>query len=190
MSVPLRLGIDIDEVIYPLMDVCRPYFEKEFGVDLPLEDIDQYDLRPYGIDIQRIFEKYPHVLMKGKMDPFDQRVLHNLQNEGKKLYFISSRTPEQLVYSVNWLQHYGIKPEVILHTNQKHRTDREHGLHLFVDDHPDNFKGMRHAKKLLMDRPWNRDSTQYKRIHSMADFYREVKEYEGGLERKITPFKR
>lgn len=175
----MKIGLDIDEVVYPLTSVLLPALNKDFGTDLSLDDLTEYAIfREYGIDLRQYLRKNDSVLYSAKASPFTVKVVNDLKKDGHEITYITAREADTLPYILDWLDRNCLPVKNLVCTPDKGKYADVFGLDLFVDDHVAHLYDIRNAgvDTLLMDQPWNRGNSDFHRVYGMADVKKYINE--------------
>jgi len=179
----MRIGIDIDDVLAQFNKQWLHYYNKTYGTNYQYEDMIDYDFSKVYTDatgeeiFNRVFDFY-------KSPEFDEVIPVEGSQDGVKaiqdheLFVITSRNEDLQAETLDWLSKYfhNSFDEVIFTNNftqnvnhkarPKSEVGKELGLHYMVEDA---------IKVLLLDRPWNRNSTPHDNISKVQTWSDVVK---------------
>lgn len=196
---PLRIGIDLDEVV---ADFMGPYveelirrsgkprafnheaeptmwnFEERYGWAKAERSFWNHlkDGSEYG---QEFMGNLPRLI-----GDEDWRELNELHLEGADIYFISARPHGLTNASRIWVRRKLLIPcSTVVHTKEKGLVAHAIGLHGMIDDRPDNlYKVLRacgpSCLAVLLDKPWNKteDHPYIKRVSTLGEGIRFIKD--------------
>lgn len=178
----LRIGVDIDGVLYPFAEQLRRYAIDVAGYhpDLPEATSwhfhrDQWDMS--DAEFTDLFQRSVAdgaVFAHGDPYPGAREALADLADAGHTIVIVTARhvpgdDDGALVRAVTqqWLDTEGLCHHQVLYTDAKHLV----AVDICVDDSVDQYRQLAAAGRnpWLFDRPWNRQA-EARRIHTHGDF--------------------
>jgi len=188
----IRLGLDLDGVVYNFVDEFRTYVSTQRRVDpASLAEIDKWEFYlDWGMTEGEYFETLQeaaiggHIFKSGQIYEGAAEAVAEVRDMGFEIVAITARKltdivlDHQIIYdnTANWLTMNGIEFDELIVTNNK----VGHGLNVLVDDHLGNVHNFIAAggKGFIFDRPWNQGSN-YDRIMGWDDFPRKLAQLGG-----------
>lgn len=161
----LRFGIDIDGTVTCPTSLL-PHINQQFGCNLVLEDITEYDLtKAFPVDKEVFWQWYmgaeAHIYGTSPTQAFAKKVLDDWKTQFE-LYYISARG--QQVYDVtrDWFKREDIPFDHIELVGSHHKieTAKKFGVHAFFEDKHDNAVEIHEELNIpviLFDTPYNRE---------------------------------
>ncbi|WP_342511330.1 hypothetical protein MKY34_13280 [Sporosarcina sp. FSL K6-1522] len=161
----LRFGIDIDGTVTCPTSLL-PHINQQFGCNLVLEDITEYDLtKAFPVDKEVFWQWYmgaeAHIYGTSPTQAFAKKVLDDWKKQFE-LYYISARG--QQVYDVtrDWFKREDIPFDHIELVGSHHKieTAKKFGVHAFFEDKHDNAVEIHEELNIpviLFDTPYNRE---------------------------------
>jgi uncharacterized HAD superfamily protein len=170
-----RIGIDFDDVLFQFNRGFLPWYNKNFGTSVNIEDINSFDMwnvlgctREEGIErVNTFYATIEH----SKLRPFPNGIdsIKKLKMAGKELYVISARNENIREYTERLLdENYGLGnfKEVILtngfgssvETKTKASICLDKKITVMIDDNVQILSQCREAgiETVLRNRPWNK----------------------------------
>lgn len=190
----MNIGIDIDDTINNLSDVLL-----EYGTKYNKENAIEYNIQKENYDFQKAFgwteeQEYDFkakylgtCFAKATIKNGAKEYIHQLKEEGNKIYIITARTPEKAVKNVKeisekWLKEQGIELNKLeIGCEEKVEKCREHKIDVFIDDntiHCNSVKESLGIPVLLFDSIYNQEEKDLTRVHSWEEAYKQIKECE------------
>lgn len=184
----IRLGLDLDGVIYNFVDEFREYYSIEHGLDPEeLSEVTRWEFyRDWGMTDEEYFIELgkaainSKVFTKGEPYPHAQEQILRLKELGFEIVIITARnvsnnpTHMELIHknTAQWLIDQNIAFDELIIDNDKTR----HNLDILVDDNIWNVEAQMLAGKTgyVFDRPWNREENIYLRVMGWYDLVREM----------------
>jgi 5'(3')-deoxyribonucleotidase len=160
--MPLKIGIDLDNVVISTTRTLCNYINERLPVNLKMEDITTYSIE------EALPEQYRWIVEAGFRDktmwkgveliPHAALMMELLYKEGHKLYFITSSLPENLYKKINHLsRNLVFLPDGYVFKHTINTQDKSMlNVDILVDDclghaiHPE-----RRYWSIVMDYPWN-----------------------------------
>jgi uncharacterized protein len=174
-----RFGIDIDGTV-TTPDALIPFINKEFNLQLTLDDIKQYEFTPvvpvsevefanwFSTNEPLMYRESP--ISEGAKDVLDE------WDENHELFFISARKSELSEITKDWFKKEGIlyKDIVLLGSHKKIEAAKKLNVDIFLEDKHDNAVEIHEELNipvLLFDTPYNREPIPKGviRVHSWAE---------------------
>lgn len=160
-----RLGIDIDGTVTS-PDALLPFINKEYQLNLTLDDITEYELtNVIDIPADEFYEWFiktePVIYAQSPLAVGAKEVLNKWKEEFE-LYFISARSSNLLEVTNTWFNQNDIKYHHIelIGSHHKVETAKKYNVDVFFEDKHDNAV-MIHEELgipvILFDTPYNRD---------------------------------
>ncbi len=180
-----RIGLDLDGVVYDFAGSLRKWLiDHGYGTaaDFPsttrwsfYEDWG-FSLQEFkglcdeGVDAGYIFR------IGAPIDRFRLGDQTRLRQAGHTLHAVTDRSfgrpgASQLA-TMDWLERHGIWPDSITYTADKASVR----LDYLLDDKPENVEALLETgcRAFLRDQPWNQHATHLPRLHSVADYIKEI----------------
>lgn len=193
----MRLGFDLDEVVVALNKEVEKYVAAEYGIDWSQDCITSYGFGDEAFHpdkelndkmVKDIIPLLDDADFQSPAEPVPGALegLKELYRTGHKIFFISSRPPENRDKTIAWLIKHKVKFEdavTVGHQVDKGIYGRKFNLDMYVDDLVRHLKSMAEYKKswkkglLLFDRPWNCapvDGNKYKRVYNWREIIRHI----------------
>jgi uncharacterized protein len=161
----IRFGIDIDGTVTCPTSLI-PFLNRDFGLNLTLEDIKQYELTPLVDITEQEFARWFHEnepemykqspLAEGAKNVLIQWALNH------ELYFISARGKHLYDVTKNWFVSHKVPFHHIelVGTHDKIEAVKKHQVQLFLEDKHDNavmIANECNIPVILFDTPYNQD---------------------------------
>ena len=194
----MNLGIDIDDTIANTYDVLLKYLQEYTRDDIVIDrekanrdilaQMYHTNFRNGGDKQDKEFfnRYYEKTVLKveTKIDAVES--IKKLKEEGNQIFLITARFPsnkfniEEL--TKDWLKKYGIQyDKLILNSENKVITAKEHCIDIFVDDNIKNCTDMAKAgiKTYIMDSNVNKDfkDENIERVYSWSQLYQKIEDY-------------
>ncbi|MBT2754711.1 5' nucleotidase, NT5C type [Mesobacillus foraminis] len=160
-----RFGIDIDGTVTCPTSIL-PFLNKEFNLNVTLDDVKEYDLMPLVTVSEEEFSQWfsenePVIYSQSPLAKGAKEVLKAWEKE-HELYFISARGSHLLEVTSNWftsndLFYHHIE---LIGTHDKIEAAKTFGVDIFFEDKHDNAVTIHEECRipvLLFDTPYNRD---------------------------------
>jgi len=159
-----RFGIDIDGTV-TCPETFIPYINKEFNLNLTLDDLTEYEFTSC-VDLPKeqfnkwFLESEPHIYAASPLASGAREVLSKWK-EQHELYFISARADSLRKITEEWfssndLHYHHIE---LIGSHDKVGTAKRHEVDLFFEDKHDNAVSIAeelHIPVILFDTPYNR----------------------------------
>lgn len=185
MNEKLKIGIDLDDVVFEFINFSLKEYEKEFGKKILFEDLFSYN-----------FTHVSHLDEKG-MNDFFEKIINKKSTENlslcigakefilglakeHKIYFITSRVfPEGTLESLN--KHFpNIDFELIFSSNPYAKTRgktkgeicNELGIDFMIEDSKEHSEicAKDGIKTFLLNKPWNQNVGEHENIIRVKDW--------------------
>ncbi|KXH87428.1 hypothetical protein [Sporosarcina sp. HYO08] len=160
----IRFGIDIDGTVTCPTSLL-PHINQQFGCNLVLDDIREYDLtKAFDVDRQTFWEWYQqaeaHIYDTSPAQERAKQILDQWQKQFE-LFYISARGNEVLDTTVNWFKREAIPFDHIelLGSHEKIEAAKKFSVHAFFEDKHDNAVDLHEELDIpviLFDTPYNR----------------------------------
>lgn len=172
----MRLGIDLDGVVFPFIDNFVEYCQLE-GINVPAADtIDNWNFfEDWGYDVnwfKGLCEKGVNEgFIFGNQDPYPNSLetLSLLKGEGHSLHVITHRTfgERSIQNTADWLHEHSVPFDTVTFAEDKTFVQ----VDLLIDDAIKNYEASIKAgiPCILMDRPWNQNEN-YPRVYDWDGF--------------------
>ncbi|MFW6246650.1 MAG: 5' nucleotidase, NT5C type [bacterium] len=144
-----------------------------------------------GVDVDGVlYDNY--ICTPSQVMPFSYDSLHELKNDGHKLYIISSRVERNTTITKDWLdENYGknLFEKILLGCDRKGMVCRDRNIDIMIDDF---FHYLQQCEKynvygLLMDNFLNRSFEETKYIKRVNDWQDAARYIKNGRHRKNNP---
>lgn len=139
----IRFGIDIDGTI-TRPDTIIPFLNKDFGLQLKMEDITEYDISPYvDVDEKVLFQWFRTneslIYQQSPLSDWAKEVIGNWIDFGD-FYYISARKTYLLDITEKWFQKNQIPYHHIelIGSHDKITSIKKHSINIFFEDKHDN----------------------------------------------------
>lgn len=159
-----RFGIDIDGTVTCPTSLL-PHINKEYKVNLVLDDIKEYDLtKAFSVDEQQFYKWYKtvenHIYDTSPPQEYAKKVLENWQSQ-YELFYISARGENVYDTTYNWFKREAIPYDHIdlIGSHYKIEAAKKHQVHAFFEDKHDNAVDIHEELDIpviLFDTPYNR----------------------------------
>jgi len=160
----LRFGIDIDGTVTCPTSLL-PHINEQFGCNLVLDDIKEYDLtKAFTVDEKAFYEWYKdaeaHIYSTSPAQHYAKEVLTSWQAQFE-LYYISARGRHVYDSTLDWFVQQEIPYDHIelVGSHYKIETAKKFGVHAFFEDKHDNAVEIHEELDIpviLFDTPYNR----------------------------------
>lgn len=160
-----RFGIDIDGTVTCPASIL-PFLNKDFNLNVTLEDVKQYDLMPLVTVSEEEFAQWfscnePVIYAQSPLADGAKQVLKSWEHE-HELYFISARAKHLLDVTTTWFTDNELKYKHIelIGTHDKIEAAKKFNVDLFFEDKHDNAVTIHEECKipvLLFNTPYNQD---------------------------------
>src|ERR1700730_18544193 len=138
-----RFGIDIDGTVTSPASIL-PFINKDFGMNLTLTDVTEYDLNPFvnvsEAEFAQWFVKNEPVIYAESPLAKDAAAILNKWKNKYELYFISARGPHLLDVTKRWFldNHLTYDHIELIGTHDKIDAVKKHQVDIFFEDKHDN----------------------------------------------------
>lgn len=159
-----RFGIDIDGTVTCPTSLL-PHINKEYKVNLVLDDIKEYDLtKAFSVDEQQFYNWYKtvedHIYDTSPPQEYAKKVLENWMSQ-YELFYISARGENVYDTTYNWFKREAIPYDHIdlIGSHYKIEAAKKHQVHAFFEDKHDNAVDIHEELDIpviLFDTPYNR----------------------------------
>ena len=194
----MNLGIDIDDTIANTYDVLFKYVQ-EYTMDDIVTDREKTNrdmiVQMYRTNFRNgdkkqdkeFFNRYYEktvLKVKPKINAIEN--IKKLKEEGNQIYLITARFPSEKFnieeLTKGWLKKYDIPyDKLILNSENKVITAKEHCIDIFVDDNIKNCTEMAKVgiKTYIMDTIVNKDfiDENIERVYSWSQLYQKIEDY-------------
>jgi uncharacterized HAD superfamily protein len=160
----LRFGIDIDGTVTCPTSLL-PHINEQFGCNLVLDDIKEYDLtKAFTVDEKDFYEWYKnaeaHIYKTSPAQQYAKEILTSWQAQ-YELYYISARGHHVYDSTLDWFKQQEIPYDHIelVGSHYKIKTAKKFGVHAFFEDKHDNAVEIHEELDIpviLFDTPYNR----------------------------------
>lgn len=162
-----RFGIDIDGTVTTPSSLL-PHINKQFGTNLVLDDIKQYDLTSaFDVDPTEFYNWYkeaePEICLTSFTQDYAQQFLKDWQKQRAELFYISARGSHVMDVTMEWFKREQIPFDHVelIGSHRKIETARKFGTDVFFEDKHDNAVDLHEELDIpviLFDTPYNQDS--------------------------------
>jgi len=154
-------GTDLDNVVADLEQLLK----HEHIVELEKTDIAELLL---SVVLPVVYPRLPVV-------PGAKECLRRIKEIPAKIVIVTARSSEDEKLTRDWLEEKGILYDEIHFVG--HGGDKSIvTFDCFVDDYPENLEKIKSRKKLLFDKPWNRECNDFPRVYTWDEIYVYVRE--------------
>jgi uncharacterized HAD superfamily protein len=176
----MRIGVDLDGVVFNYVDAIRSYLwlsEHEAPDPFKWELWECWGMTEdaFWAEAHEAYEQ--HLFFKGSPYPGAIEALCDLTMLGHTLHIITARAhPVGQRDTEAWLDSYDVPYDSLTFASDKTCQP----VDAFIEDNLHNAeKLVEHGvKAFLLDRPWNQDDTEVPRVLTMTDFVHEVQHLE------------
>ena len=173
----LRIGVDLDGVVYDFADSFRRYLIGEGYRSSDLPDPWKWNTwECWGMSQEEWLDHFSAGVEAGVIfgtgEPFPGAVeaLQRLWNSYHDIHIVTHRTvhPDAIGWTAKWLAEHDIP-----HTSLTFAKDKTVvPVDVFIEDNVENAFALSAAgtEAVLMDRPWNRVAPGIRRVYSWAEF--------------------
>ncbi|GEN84372.1 putative nucleotidase YqfW [Sporosarcina luteola] len=161
----IRLGIDIDGTVTCPTSLL-PHINKQFGCNLALDDIKEYDLtKAFPVQEEEFYEWYRSaeelIYETSPAQEYAKMILSEWQQRFE-LFYISARGQNVLDCTVQWFEREEIPYDHIelIGSHHKIETAKKFEVDAFFEDKHDNAVGIHEELNIpviLFDTPYNRE---------------------------------
>lgn len=161
----IRFGIDIDGTVTCPTSLL-PHINKQFGCNLVLDNITQYDLtEAFPVDKEVFWQWYTgaeaHIYSTSPAQAYAKKVLDDWHAQFE-LFYISARGPQVHAATMDWFGREEIPYDHIELVGSHHKieTAKKFGVHAFFEDKHDNAVEIHEELNIpviLFDTPYNRE---------------------------------
>lgn len=145
----MRIGIDIDGVVYPFVEMFKGYVELMTGKTLPMPT--SWGWEGWEIPKEEIEKYYQEAVAGGMLYRFGPPIagakegIKSLKDKGHEIRFITARPNEKWMHerTMSWFKDWGIKGDMVLFLKDKSEAAKE--LDVFVDDRPEHVLEVHYA---------------------------------------------
>jgi 5'-nucleotidase len=170
----MRIGIDIDGVLYDFVSAFHAYAEQSLGRTLPKNFEKWGFFEEWGIDLPGFCKMMEEgcaagaLYHEGPLPEHAKQVIHLLEDEGHTIVFITARGEHARQATRNWLDGHGLWHHLIMGAEDK----TLHQLDVLLDDGPHNIEAARAAgvRAIVFDQPWNQHVAGV-RVYSWRHFH-------------------
>ena len=159
-----RFGIDIDGTVTCPTSLL-PHINREYKVNLVLDDIKEYDLtKAFSVDEKQFYNWYKtvedHIYDTSPPQEYAKKVLENWKSQ-YELFYISARGENVYDTTYNWFKREAIPYDHIelIGSHYKIEAAKKHKVHAFFEDKHDNAVDIHEELDIpviLFDTPYNR----------------------------------
>jgi uncharacterized protein len=160
-----RFGIDIDGTVTCPTSLL-PFINRDFGLNITLDDVKQYDLTKVVNVSEEEFAKWfdewePVIYEESPLAKGAEKVL-NSWTAHHELFFISARGAQLLDHTMKWFQNKGLFFDHIecIGSHDKVATAKRHQVDIFLEDKHDNAVMIHEECRipvLLFNTPYNQE---------------------------------
>lgn len=176
----MRIGIDLDEVCYDFAASVHHYLATSTDLEVGEYEKPQcWDFyRKYGLATEQFLDTCNRgvdagiIFSYGKPFPGVVDALHSMRNAGHTLHIITNRSfgadDNAQKATENWLVEHNVPYDTLTFSSNKSIIQTD----FMIDDLLDNYEALDRTgcQVYLMDRPWNRDGSDKRRVLSMEEF--------------------
>ena len=177
----MRVGWDLDGVVYPFVESMRHVVLRRTRVGKPLPTPRQWEM---WHDWQMTQDEWDDHFEAGVADgslftfggPMDHGTI-NAMHDTHSIHIVTHRPAAAHATTRAWLREHAIRYDTLTFSENKASVD----THVFLDDKPENVEAVHKAGGLgiLFDQPWNQRAEGLRRVHSWRQFRDVVKEIGG-----------
>lgn len=188
MNARLRVGVDVDGVLYQWEPTARLLLNREFGLELTespywnyLNDNttkaqmdwlwDSHFTYPAGLDAPPV--TFRGVFAYGPAYPEAAKALREIRSLGHKIALITSMPNEAISERVNWLRTAGMVFDEFHTTHAKDKS--KVACDVYIEDSAENITRIAeerpHAGVYLVDRAWNRNQPLHPAVKVVAGIH-------------------
>lgn len=185
----MNIGIDIDDTINNLHDILiakAEEFNKKENIKFDIHTDEWNWDKAFGwndlIASKFLSKNIEYAYLNAGIKENATEVINRLHNEGNKIVIITSRGKDHCLdpytTSKTWLDEKKINyDKIIVNSVDKAKACTENKIDVFIDDHVGFCEGVAKTKTkvLMFNSPYNQKETNYKRVYSWNDVYKEIK---------------
>ena len=173
----MRVGWDLDGVVYPFVESMRHVVLRRTRVGKPLPTPKQWD---FWHDWQMTQDEWDDHFEAGVADgslftfggPMDHGII-NQMHDTHTIHIVTHRPEGARPTTRAWLRQHGIRYDSLTFSEDKTvvKTD------VFIDDRPENVEALlaKGVRAVLYDRPWNQHADGLPRVNTLVQFRDYVK---------------
>jgi len=160
-----KIGIDIDDTIYPFMEYLLPILNKDFWKQVKIEEIKSFDLlHLWNINKEQFKNKIKEYNIYEIWEIYNEifDFIQNIQSKNIEIIFITSRFQYKDYDTINktkkWLKTQNLYDIDIIFTHSKWNICKTHNIDIFIDDWVHNILDILNrstTKVFLRKQPWN-----------------------------------
>jgi len=155
----IKIGIDVDGVLADAMSAFLPRIKSDYGLDVMIEDIVQYDFEkctPVSKTMMDCIYSDPDFFYSLKPLPDAVAATQYLRMAGFEIFIITSRIPEMVGVTTDWLEAHRFEFDSVVISNDKAHYASFVGLNYFIEDrYKTAMQLSEHCRVFLIDYPWN-----------------------------------
>ena len=170
----MRVGWDLDGVVYPFVAALRTVVERRTRVRHRLPDPRQWDFwHDWGMTFQEWKDHFDAGTTDGSLfswgGPLDHGIV-NRMHETHSIHFITHRPADAHGTTRAWFRQHALKYDTLTFSDDKTVVE----VDAYIDDKPENVAAVEAtgAAAVLLDQPWNRgpESKGLHRVYSLREF--------------------
>ena len=156
----MRIAIDIDSTLHHHWPLVAAAAKRRFGVDLPYEQQVPSASRRLTDEQLRACIEDTHsdaAIAGARPYPHAVETVNRWHDEGHSIHILSQRDERSLTATQRWLDDIGLRHHELSCSHDKVARCRRIGIHLLIDDSPDNLIRALDAGMLAasLSHPWN-----------------------------------
>jgi 5'(3')-deoxyribonucleotidase len=198
----IRLGLDLDGVIYNFVDEFRTLYSQKMGIDIDtLKVQDSWEFyKDWGMTDEDYYTYlglaaiHGEVFCDGDIYPNARDSILKLKEMGFEIVIITARqlsnNPDHMKIiednTLQWLYNNNIAFDELVIDNDKSR----HNLDILIDDNLNNVEALliTGASAYVFDQPWNRKGMDFPRVMGWYDLVSTMLRVQEGYEEAIKKF--
>ena len=182
----LKIGLDIDDVVFPFNSIAVDLANQKYHKDLTLDDITSWANTGKASVIKEFYsDETLYKRQEEEVYAINVDIVNNL-NKVADVYFITAVSPDFMTHRAHMIQHVfpNINVDQIILGAAKSLVHFD----IILDDCIDNVLDSKATYPVLMRKPWNKDMTGLLSVNNLREFESLVQHIihkEDAVERKI-----
>ena len=190
MENKLKIGIDLDDVVFEFVNPLLEGYKEKYGKDISFEEVFSYNFPTiFNISLKEVIDLIEDVFKKGKVEnmsfcEFSKESILDL-SKNHKIYFITSRifregtleSLEKFFFETNFELVFSSNPYAKTNGKTKGEICNELGIDFMIEDskeHAEECVG-KNIKVFLLDKPWNKNTESHENMIRVKN-WREIME--------------
>lgn len=149
----MRIGLDLDGVVFSFLDECRKVFPS-IPANPTKIDMSEY-LSPQQKEVFKFFVTNPQVFRNLPLIPGMEELIPYFNSQ--ETYVVSSRWKKVQDASMQRIYEVGLRPENVIFTSAKAKAVRDHKLDVLIEDQPKYAEPVKDAIVLMPYLSYNKE---------------------------------